>query len=505
MVAAAPMSALLARLGGARRGKGGGKAVDEPPHLPSLFFEFGAHDSTGVPKYGKASVEAALSNLCIAPRRAARPLSSGSSSSSGSGPVGSVGEPALLLLPSVVVLGSGAGHEARYLAQHGQCRVVAAEAQRPSQLARARALAREAPVAGLQVVEDARSSGEAGRFDAAALWYAPDCAQSIELAAQLLRPGGALFLEAVVLGEGAPASEYAAYAGAAAPVREGELLAALEACGFEGVSKVRLATAWQGALSRVPQLSPLADAARRGSLVGLRLLCHLRAAPGLSSSASSVSAGSSHGSPNSSISRTASSNYKAAQTRVRSESGAKLRAACVCVRPRAAALPPRASLARLSVSGAALFGGGGAGGAGGADAPTEWEVLLVQRKSQTKWSVPGGGIDPGEEPAVAAAREAFEEGGVVGAMGPSIGRFCVPSQKDGHEMRNTSAFLLSVSYQLTDGEWSESLLRNRAWMPLTSDMVASLESKPLDKDILREAMAHLRRGGPPPAPPAPPT
>ena len=34
-------------------------------------------------------------------------------------------------------------------------------------------------------------------------------------------------------------------------------------------------------------------------------------------------------------------------------------------------------------------------------------------------------------------------------------------------------------------------------MPLTSDMVDALEGKPLDKDILREAMAHLRRGGPP--------
>ncbi len=487
------MSALLARLGGARRNKNGGAQTEEPAHLPSLFFEFGAHDSTGVPKYGKASVEAALSNLCIAPRRGARPASSGSSGSSGSSPSGSAGEPAMLLLPSVVVLGSGPGQEARYLAQHGQCRVVAAEARRPSQLARAQALARDAPLAGLQHVEDARSVGEAGHFDAAVMWYEPDAAQFIELAASLLRPGGALFLEAVVLGEGAPASEYAAYAGAgAAPVRERDLLAALEECGFEGVSKVRLATAWQGALSRVPQLSPVADAARRGSLVGLRLLCHLRAAPGLSASVSSVSVGSAgHGSPNSSISRTPSSSYKAAQTRVRSESGAKLRAACVCVRPRAVALPPRASLARLSGSGAALLSRGGAG------APVEWEVLLVQRKSQSKWSVPGGGIDPGEEAAVAAAREAFEEGGVVGAMGPSVGRFCVPSQKDGHEMRNTTAFLLSVSYQLTDGEWSESLLRNRAWMPLTSDMVDALESKPLDKDILREAMAHLRRGGPP--------
>ena len=41
------------------------------------------------------------------------------------------------------------------------------------------------------------------------------------------------------------------------------------------------------------------------------------------------------------------------------------------------------------------------------------EVLLHRSKDDGKWYVIGGALDPGEEPAQAAAREAFEETGLI--------------------------------------------------------------------------------------------
>jgi 8-oxo-dGTP pyrophosphatase MutT (NUDIX family) len=41
------------------------------------------------------------------------------------------------------------------------------------------------------------------------------------------------------------------------------------------------------------------------------------------------------------------------------------------------------------------------------------EVLLVERSDNGRWAPVTGIVDPGEEPAIAAAREALEETGVV--------------------------------------------------------------------------------------------
>ncbi|MFB2555566.1 NUDIX hydrolase [Herbiconiux liangxiaofengii] len=52
-------------------------------------------------------------------------------------------------------------------------------------------------------------------------------------------------------------------------------------------------------------------------------------------------------------------------------------------------------------------------GAGAPDAPGPDEVLLVRRSDSGAWTPVTGIIDPGEEPAVAGAREVLEEADVV--------------------------------------------------------------------------------------------
>ena len=52
------------------------------------------------------------------------------------------------------------------------------------------------------------------------------------------------------------------------------------------------------------------------------------------------------------------------------------------------------------------------------------QILLVSSsKYQDRWVVPGGGIEPQEEPKLAAEREALEEAGAKGLLGRLLGIF----------------------------------------------------------------------------------
>ncbi|KAH7985990.1 hypothetical protein HPB49_026172 [Dermacentor silvarum] len=51
-------------------------------------------------------------------------------------------------------------------------------------------------------------------------------------------------------------------------------------------------------------------------------------------------------------------------------------------------------------------------------------ILLVSSSSAPdRWIVPGGGLEPNEEPSTAAMREVMEEGGVRGRLGRCLGTF----------------------------------------------------------------------------------
>ncbi|KTG06241.1 hypothetical protein cypCar_00011319 [Cyprinus carpio] len=92
----------------------------------------------------------------------------------------------------------------------------------------------------------------------------------------------------------------------------------------------------------------------------------------------------------------------------------------------------------------------------------EQEVLLVSSsRYPDKWIVPGGGMEPEEEPSVAAAREVCEEAGVKGTLGRLVGIFENRDRK-----HRTFVYVLIVTEVLEDWEDSVNIGRKREWFKI---------------------------------------
>lgn len=55
---------------------------------------------------------------------------------------------------------------------------------------------------------------------------------------------------------------------------------------------------------------------------------------------------------------------------------------------------------------------------------------MTSSRRPDNWIVPGGGVEPNEEPACTAVREVLEEAGVVGTLGRCLGMFEVTNLLD---------------------------------------------------------------------------
>lgn len=131
---------------------------------------------------------------------------------------------------------------------------------------------------------------------------------------------------------------------------------------------------------------------------------------------------------------------KSNQTRTYDGDGYKKRAACLCFRSEA-----------------------------------EEEVLLVSSsRHPDKWIVPGGGMEPEEEPSVAAAREVCEEAGVKGTLGRLVGVF--ENQERKHR---TYVYVLIVTDVLQDWEDSVNIGRKREWFKIDDAMQVLRCHKPV--------------------------
>lgn len=137
-------------------------------------------------------------------------------------------------------------------------------------------------------------------------------------------------------------------------------------------------------------------------------------------------------------------------TRIYDEEGFRRRAACICVR-----------------------------------SDLENEVLLVtSSRRPDSWIVPGGGVEPEEEPSVTATREVLEEAGVIGKLGRSLGVF----ENTEHKHR-TEVYVMIVTQELEEWEDSRSMGRKRQWFTINE----ALEKLALHKPVQRHYLQQLLR------------
>lgn len=88
------------------------------------------------------------------------------------------------------------------------------------------------------------------------------------------------------------------------------------------------------------------------------------------------------------------------------------------------------------------------------------EVLLITNRSRENWVVPKGGLCKGMSPPDSAAKEAWEEAGVIGQVNTQkLGVY--KYRKRGNTYR-VNLFLLPVESVLED--WPEASQRERQWL-----------------------------------------
>lgn len=122
------------------------------------------------------------------------------------------------------------------------------------------------------------------------------------------------------------------------------------------------------------------------------------------------------------------------------------------------------------------------------------EVLMVTNRSGGRWLFPKGGIGKGLTSAQSAAREAYEEAGVIGDItGGSLGSYRfrkrdMPAKADGCEVE---VFLLQVRQQLS--AWPEKGQRRLRWVEI-AEAALMVQEGGLVEILLRLAQLDVEQG-----------
>ncbi|XP_018397355.1 PREDICTED: diphosphoinositol polyphosphate phosphohydrolase 1 isoform X1 [Cyphomyrmex costatus] len=115
----------------------------------------------------------------------------------------------------------------------------------------------------------------------------------------------------------------------------------------------------------------------------------------------------------------------------------------------------------------------------------EDEVLLVtSSRRPDSWIVPGGGVEPEEEPAVTALREVREEAGVLGQLGRCLGTFEVITRDNTEHKHRTEVWVMRVTEELPEWEDSRAIGRKRKWFTIPEALLQLGQHKPVQRSYL---------------------
>jgi 8-oxo-dGTP pyrophosphatase MutT (NUDIX family) len=118
------------------------------------------------------------------------------------------------------------------------------------------------------------------------------------------------------------------------------------------------------------------------------------------------------------------------------------------------------------------------------------KILLITSLNSKRWILPKGWPEAGMTSAQSAAREAFEEAGMLGDIAPTpLGAYhYLKERKDGGAMPcSVDVFAMQITQELDD--WPEKGARELSWLP--PDQAAARVSEPGLREILRDFGSHL--------------
>src|SRR6058998_3108251 len=120
------------------------------------------------------------------------------------------------------------------------------------------------------------------------------------------------------------------------------------------------------------------------------------------------------------------------------------------------------------------------------------QFMLVTSRETRRWIIPKGWPKKGKTPHHSAAREAFEEAGVVGAVGRrSVGSFPYEKRLKGGGVMVCEVHVFPLKVTRQSKQWPEKEQRDVKWLsikqaaetvqePMLSEIIRRLGHKPVD-------------------------
>ena len=112
------------------------------------------------------------------------------------------------------------------------------------------------------------------------------------------------------------------------------------------------------------------------------------------------------------------------------------------------------------------------------------EVMLVTSRETQRWIIPKGWPQKGKPPHDSAAREAFEEGGVVGAVGKrAVGSFPYQKRLKNGDVTVCEVHVFPMRVRRQSKQWPEKEQREVKWV--SAKEAAETVKEPMLSEIIR--------------------